>query len=77
MMSRDLEKVTVRLFHGHKEKLSEYFPDLGYNKVIRIAVHNLIKKTEEKLNETYKPEKRFVDIEELENDATRNSDRES
>lgn len=76
-MSQDLEKVTVRLFHGHKDKLSEYFPDLGYNKVIRIAVHNLIKKTEEKLNETYQPQNKTIDIGDIHDGATRKSTEES
>ncbi len=40
-----MEKVTIRLFEGDKETLSELFPNLSYNQVIRVMVRNLIKKT--------------------------------
>lgn len=73
-MTQDLEKVTVRLNRGDKDKLSEYFPDLGYNKVIRVMVSNLIKKTEEKVNESYKPQSKQIDIGELYNGSHTSSD---
>lgn len=47
-MRQETEKVTIRVFRGDKEKLSQMFPGLGYNKAMRHIVHNFIKGVEEK-----------------------------
>ena len=38
MSSTEIEKVTLRLFEGDKERLGEYYTDVGYQKVIRNLV---------------------------------------
>lgn len=52
---QDLEKVTIRLFLGDKEKLEHLFP-VGYNKVIRHMVRNLIKGIEERTQQKTSPD---------------------
>lgn len=45
------EKKTVRFFKGETDELSAMFPKIGYNKVVRQLVHNLIKTVNEKVNQ--------------------------
>lgn len=51
---QDLEKVTIRLFRGDKEKLEHFFP-VGYNKVIRYMIRNLLKGIEERTQQSALP----------------------
>lgn len=44
----DLEKVTIRLFRGDAEKLSQIYPNVGYNEAIRKIVRNHIRTIEER-----------------------------
>lgn len=48
MSKADLEKITIRVHRGDPAKLDLLFPEIGYNKVIRTMVRNLIKQVEEK-----------------------------
>jgi hypothetical protein len=48
MAKIEQEKITIRLFRGDKDKLSNLFPEVGYNKAIRFLVRNFIKSIEEK-----------------------------
>lgn len=51
MAKEDLEKVTIRLTTGAKEKLNTLYPSLGYNKVIRRLVDNFTRGVEEKVSQ--------------------------
>lgn len=48
---QDLEKVTIRLKTGHAQELNEFYPSMGYNRVIRDIVENHLKKLRERLNQ--------------------------
>jgi hypothetical protein len=67
MAREDLEKVTIRLNRGHAQKLDDFFPSVGYNKVIRTLVANFLKGVEEKaqknLPKTLTPQE--IDVEEI------------
>lgn len=54
-MTQETEKVTLRLFRGDKDKISQMFPEIGYNKAIRHIVHNFIRGIEERVNKTAAP----------------------
>lgn len=49
---QDLEKVTVRLNRGDKNKIETFFPEVGYNRIVRALVSDFIKKVEEKAQRT-------------------------
>jgi hypothetical protein len=49
----NLVKVSIRLFRGDKERLDNFFPQLGYNAAIRIIVRKALRALEQKyLDET-------------------------
>lgn len=45
-----LEKKNLRLFQGDAEFLDEMFPRAGYSIVIRMIVHNFVKKLQANIN---------------------------
>lgn len=45
---KGLDKVTIRIFEGDKEKLMALFPGIGYNRPLRLLIRNFIKGVEEK-----------------------------
>lgn len=47
----DLEKVTLRLFRGDKDRLQELYPTLGYNSAARQIIKNHIRILEEKASQ--------------------------
>lgn len=47
----DLELVTIRLSRGDKDKLTDFYPRIGYNKAVRLLVRKHVKMLEERLNE--------------------------
>jgi hypothetical protein len=47
----NLEKVTVRLYIGDKEELNSFYPQLGYNKVVRKLITDHLKKLRERVNQ--------------------------
>ena len=49
-VNEKLEIVTMRLFEGDKKKLDEFYPDVGYNQIVRTLVRRHIKRLEEKLS---------------------------
>jgi len=50
MATQSLEKVTLRLFAGDKERIDELFPTMGHNKAIRLIVRKFIKEQQEARN---------------------------
>jgi hypothetical protein len=46
----DLEKISIRIFRGDKERLDEEYPALGHNKVIRHIIRRHIKGLDERQN---------------------------
>ena len=50
MARQDLEKVTIRLYTGDKEKINALFPTIGHNKMIRKLIRRTLKHIEEKIN---------------------------
>lgn len=54
------ELVTIRLFDGDKKRLEEYYPSVGYNRVIRTLVRKHIKSLDEKFSQRLSKEE-FVD----------------
>lgn len=40
----ELEVKTIRLFKGDVDIINSFYPNAGYNVVIRMLVHNLVKK---------------------------------
>lgn len=47
----NLEKKTIRLTIGTADELNEFYPALGYNKVIRHLVNSHLKTLDARLNE--------------------------
>ena len=45
---RELEVVTLRLVKGDKEILQEFYPEIGYNRVVRELVSRAAKRLREK-----------------------------
>ena len=62
MAREDLEKVTLRLTRGAKEKINGFFPTVGYNIVIRKITDNFIKKIEERASQNLEPVDITVDL---------------
>lgn len=62
MAREDLEKVTLRLTTGAKEKINAFFPTVGYNIVIRKLTDNFIKKIEERTSQSQEPVDLDVDL---------------
>jgi len=48
---RQLEKVTLRLYLGDKERVTSYFPEMGHTKAIRELIHRTLRKLDEELSE--------------------------
>lgn len=48
-IERDTEKRTIRLYVGDSDRLSAYYPQLGYNAVIRALVSEHLKTLDAKL----------------------------
>ena len=44
----DLEKVTLRLFKGDRERVQKFFPGVDYNVAIRNIISKTLKGLEEK-----------------------------
>lgn len=44
------KKYTVRFFEGDPERLEQFYPDAGYNAIIRLLVRKHLILLEEKLN---------------------------
>lgn len=42
-MALDLEKVTVRLTAGTREKLQRYFPNKKYNEAVRLVLDSFLR----------------------------------
>lgn len=45
---QNLQKVSIRLFRGDKDRLDAYFPQLGYNAAIRLIVRKALRALDEK-----------------------------
>lgn len=48
----DLQKVTIRLNSGDRDRLHQYYPRLGYNAAIRKLVSAHLRKCDEKFSRT-------------------------
>lgn len=70
MAKGDLEKVTIRLHAGDKDKLNDYYPHVGYNVVIRELVRNFIRKIEEKTSRQSEEHNININMEELDDDIS-------
>lgn len=57
-MAKELEKVTIRLEKGQRERLNSLYPSLGYTKVIRALVQRHLREIDEKA------EAHVIDLEE-------------
>jgi hypothetical protein len=53
----DLEVVTLRLYQGDKDRLDEYYPQLGYNKIVRLIVRNHLQRLDKKVERALSPSK--------------------
>lgn len=53
----DLEKVTLRLFRGDKDRLQEKYPTLGYNSAARQIIKNHLRVLDEKASQLKEKEK--------------------
>lgn len=70
MATDDYEKVTIRINKGDKEKLSSYYPRLGYNKVIRKLIESFIRSMDERVAKLSKENEIKIEEKEVE-DAIR------
>jgi len=49
--SKPLEKITLRVFKGDIDRMSKYYPKVGYNRAIRTLISEHLKVLDEKVNQ--------------------------
>ena len=59
----DLVKKTIRLYSGDAERLEEYYPKSGYNRVIRTLVRRHLRTLDANVAQRSAPQNDQLDIE--------------